>query len=307
MNVGGMLGGNPAVSSFHDWNIAYMKYCDGGCFSGNRTDPDHLNGTDIWYRGFNNMHAILDDLSDKHDLANAKEVIVSGCSAGGQSCYIHCDTISKLLSPVPVRCVCDAGVFPNYENVVAKSNFMNTRFYDVVDNMHALSGLNPRCTSTEKDPRDCFFSNVAVQYTETPLFSLNSDYNFMVFVELSSTPWNYTVPESWQACTPYIGKITPDTYKICNSTQKEVIQGYRNRFVKDMGAAVLPPKSSHGSFWVSCPTHHCQTGSDALWTNTKIKDSRGTELSINDAVATWYFNHSSVKLVDSPFPSNPTC
>ena len=75
---GGFYSSDPSISSFSDFNVAYMKYCDGGCFTGNKTEPDNLQGKDIWYRGINNYQAIMDDLVAKHDLRNAKEVVIGG-------------------------------------------------------------------------------------------------------------------------------------------------------------------------------------------------------------------------------------
>ena len=52
---------------------------------------------------------------------------------------------------------------------------------------------------------------------------------------------------------------------------------------------------------------HAQAPSSTFWTETKIQQKDGTWININDAVAAWYFNNTATKLVDPPFPSNPTC
>ena len=67
------------------------------------------DGSLLYYRGQRNIDAMIADLRSNHGLSEAKEVIVSGCSAGGMACYLHCDNLAEALSPIPVKCVCDAG------------------------------------------------------------------------------------------------------------------------------------------------------------------------------------------------------
>ena len=35
-----MISGDPALTGFADFAVAYAKYCDGGSFSGTMTTPD---------------------------------------------------------------------------------------------------------------------------------------------------------------------------------------------------------------------------------------------------------------------------
>lgn len=48
----------------------FLVYCDGGSFSGTLTEPIHHNGTDLYFSGFYNLNAILDDLAGRHGLFN---------------------------------------------------------------------------------------------------------------------------------------------------------------------------------------------------------------------------------------------
>jgi hypothetical protein len=136
--------GNSSLTAFADFAVAYFKYCDvsapldpkshgsaplaprpppfavphtrtlstrqGGSFTGTREDPVRASdGTLLYYRGQRNVDAMVADLQQNHGLSQAKEVIISGCSAGGMACYIHCDKMAEALHPIPVKCVCDAG------------------------------------------------------------------------------------------------------------------------------------------------------------------------------------------------------
>jgi hypothetical protein len=57
----------------------------------------------LWYRGKYNLDAQLDHMVASHDLKSYKEIILSGCSAGGMACYIHCDYVASYFKPIPVR------------------------------------------------------------------------------------------------------------------------------------------------------------------------------------------------------------
>ena len=83
----GYFSSDPEVNpSMYNWNHVLMKYCDGASFSGNRDKPlTTKNGTTIWFRGKAVLEAIQDDLLAKHGLATATDLVVSGCSAGGNS------------------------------------------------------------------------------------------------------------------------------------------------------------------------------------------------------------------------------
>ena len=64
-----------------------MNASDGGSMTGTRTDPDPpRNGSKaLWYAGKYNLDAILSELAHTHGLASYKEVVLSGCSAGGMA------------------------------------------------------------------------------------------------------------------------------------------------------------------------------------------------------------------------------
>ena len=50
---------------FHDWNIAYLKYCDGGSFSGLAEEPLVVDGHPLYFRGGRILEAIMDDLMSR--------------------------------------------------------------------------------------------------------------------------------------------------------------------------------------------------------------------------------------------------
>ena len=47
----GFLSDNATVNSdFYNWNVAFLMYCDGSSFGGNRIDPVDVLGTKIYMR-----------------------------------------------------------------------------------------------------------------------------------------------------------------------------------------------------------------------------------------------------------------
>ena len=63
---------------------------------------------------------------------------------------------------------------------------------------------------------------------------------------------------------------------------------------------VLDPASPHGAFLDSCPNQHCQTSTG--WVEVRVQG-----LTMAEAAAAWYFNGTSQKHLDGPFPGNPSC
>jgi hypothetical protein len=85
---GGLFNNNSATNALtHDWNKVFISYCDGGSYAG---DNDNVTTTTyngqtvpLYFRGFRNLNAILDDLIANYNFGKASEVIAGGDSAGG--------------------------------------------------------------------------------------------------------------------------------------------------------------------------------------------------------------------------------
>ena len=66
-------------------------------------DPVVVNGQTIYYRGFINLNAVIDDLVANHNLGSATELVLSGDSAGGLATYWHVDHWQGRLPSTRVR------------------------------------------------------------------------------------------------------------------------------------------------------------------------------------------------------------
>lgn len=84
--------------------------CDGGSQTGDLADPVSVSGSTIYYRGHRILGAVQDAVLNTVGVASATDVIVSGCSAGGLSTFLHADSWAVQLpkakvAAMPDRCV----------------------------------------------------------------------------------------------------------------------------------------------------------------------------------------------------------
>jgi hypothetical protein len=70
------------VNPLRDWSIAYLPYCDGSLFAGNRDHDDDGDGTpDRFHRGLLNLSAALQH--SREQFPSPRQVVLTGSSAGG--------------------------------------------------------------------------------------------------------------------------------------------------------------------------------------------------------------------------------
>lgn len=102
----------------YNWNAVFLRYCDGGSFSGSNATavPFQSNtSSQMWFRGKHILKAMQDDLFKNRGLAASTDVVISGCSAGGLATYLHVDNwADRLAAAAPtakVRGMPDSGFF----------------------------------------------------------------------------------------------------------------------------------------------------------------------------------------------------
>ncbi len=70
------------VNPLREWSIAYLPYCDGSLFAGNRDHDDNGDGTpDRFHRGLLNLSAALQH--SRQQFPAPRQVLLTGSSAGG--------------------------------------------------------------------------------------------------------------------------------------------------------------------------------------------------------------------------------
>lgn len=285
---GGIFDGDQLQNpNFYNWNKVYMRYCDGASFSGD-TEGQAEDGTILHYRGLRIYEAVINELMDK-GLADAEQAVLTGCSAGGLAALLHCNDFSaQFPQEVSVKCIPDAGFFLDVKDISGESSFWS--FYDEVVHLQNVRKVLPKNCLAHKEPTECFFPAELIKSIRTPTFILNSGYD-------SWQIQNVLVPsapdESWSNCK--------DNIHNCNTTQIEILDGFRNTMVDAL--KVARDTEDWGLFIDSCFTH-CQTLSDTSW-NSATSPRLGNK-TISEAVGDW-LGGRRVKEIDCEYPCNPTC
>ncbi|KAG5099645.1 hypothetical protein AAZX31_16G098000 [Glycine max] len=274
---------------FYNWNRVKVRYCDGSSFTGDVEEVDPT--TNLHFRGARIFSAVIEELLAK-GLERAENAILSGCSAGGLTTILHCDSFKTFLpSRANVKCVPDAGYFVNVEDI-SGAHFIQQYYSEVVSTHGSAKNLPTSCTS-KLSPTLCFFPQYVASHISTPIFVVNSAYDSWqiryIFVPGSADP-----SDSWNSCKVNMSNCSPD--------QLSKLQGFKSEFERALSEVGDSP--SKGMFIDSCYAH-CQTEPQETWFKTDSPKLANT--TIAKAVADWFYGRSSFRHVDCNYPCNPSC
>ncbi|CAI7813603.1 unnamed protein product [Closterium sp. NIES-54] len=163
--------------NFYDWNLVVPLYCDGGGYAGRAGWKKVNDSTSIFMDGWRIMKAVLSDLMDHRGLNSATQVLLSGCSAGGQAVVMLCDQVETLLPSATVKCLMDGGFFLD-----ARDRNYNLRFRSLVQRvtrLHQATG-NARCGRAHEDEEKwrCFFPQYALGYISSTIYVVNPLFDY---------------------------------------------------------------------------------------------------------------------------------
>ncbi|XP_018490602.2 pectin acetylesterase 5 [Raphanus sativus] len=287
----GVLSNDPSQNpEFYNWNRVVIRYCDGASFSGH-PEAEFKNGTRLFFRGQLIWEAIMDELLSM-GMSDSKQGILTGCSAGGLATLIHCDDFSDHLpKDADVKCVSDGGFFLNVLDVLGNPT-MRSFYHDVVTLQGVDKSLDQNCVA-KMEPSKCMFPQEFINNIRTPVFLVNSAYDSWQIRNVL-VPASADFDESWAKCRLDI--------KECDASQMNVLHGFRSSLMDAIGK--FNQNKAGGMFIDSCFTH-CQTVTPGTWHSpTSIRIENKT---IAESVGDWYFNRKPVKLIDCPYPCNPSC
>ncbi|KFK38327.1 hypothetical protein AALP_AA3G099800 [Arabis alpina] len=287
----GVLSNDPSQNpEFFNWNRVVIRYCDGASFAG-RPEAEFKNETRLFFRGQLIWETIMDELLSM-GMSDAKQAILTGCSAGGLAALIHCDYFrDHLPKDAVVKCFSDGGFFLNLPDVLGNPTMENF-FNDVVNLQGVDKSLDQSCVA-KMDPCKCMFPHEFLKNIRTPVFLVNAAYDSWqiehVLVPVSADP-----DKSWAKCRLNI--------KECDAEQMKVLHGFRSSLMDGIGE--FHQNKVGGMFIDSCFSH-CQSVAPETWhspTSTRIENK-----TIAESVGDWFFNRNPVKLIDCPYPCNPSC
>lgn len=268
---------------FYNWNVVYLKYCDGASFAGNVEAPYMFNKTNLYFRGRTILHNYLVDLMGK-GLNSATDVILTGCSAGGLAVYFHADAVRERYFPktVKFKAFADAGYFLDVRNISGKYAFRAAA--QVVTKIHNISmGLNQDCVKdmAQEDLWKCFFPPYMFKYVKSIIFVLNSEYDTAQLRGIAGVP-----------CFP------PN----CSDDVMKFIDNFREEFLNMTRPVFESDESQVGYFFDSCFVH-CQTLYDDTWTKYSVSGQ-----SMRETFADWYYERPAKwRLADCAYPCNKSC
>ncbi|XP_057799758.1 pectin acetylesterase 8-like [Salvia miltiorrhiza] len=279
----GILSENEAINpDFYNWNRIYVTYCDQASFLGD-TVVDDGQGPIVQFRGSRNFDALVEELLAM-GIGAGENVILSGRSAGGLATILHCDGFRARLPNVGrVKCLSDAGFFIRAENV-ANADYRDQFFASTIL-LHNISSLLPeKCTKT-RDASLCLYPEYLVGDIQTPLFILNSAFDyFQVLSRL--VPPNSPDAARWKDCFKY--NIS------CKPADKQLVNDFGGAFFKAINN--LPYNPSRGMFIDACFTHS-QAYIERFWSPNSIVKLEN--LTLLEAFGDWYFDRKSVTLITS--------
>lgn len=285
----GFLGNNKARNpDFYNWNRVKVRYCDGASFTG---DVEAVNPVDkLYFRGQRVFRAVIDELLAK-GMINAKQALLSGCSAGGLTAILNCDNFRALMpKTTKVKCLADAGFFIDGKDV-SGANHIRSFFNGVVTLQQSLKSLPVACTS--KFGAQCFFPQYLTPYIKTPLFILNAGYDSWQVKNILA-PGVADPHGTWHNCKLDIKK--------CNSQQLQTMQGFRQEMLYALKGFESSPT---GSMFINSCYAHCQTGMQETW--LREDSPRLNNKSIAQVVGDWYFDRGMTKAIDCAYPCDSTC
>lgn len=276
---------------FYNWNRVFVRYCDGSSFTGDVEEIDPV--TKLHFRGQRIWQAVMQDLLAK-GLDLAQQALLTGCSAGGLTTFIHCDAFRDLLpSSAQVKCMTDAGFFLDSKDVSGGHSF-RSYFNDIVTLHGSLKHLPAACTSTMNPASLCFFPQYLLQSIKTPLFVVNTAYDSWqmrsILAPIGADPGNH-----WQNCRMNITHCAP--------WQLNIMQEFRDNMINAL--ATVNSEQTGGLFINSCFAH-CQTTLQVLWHSPNTSPELQSR-TIAEAVGDWFFDRKVVKYIDCPYPCDSTC
>eukprot|EP01091_Cochliopodium_minus_P003923 TRINITY_DN13863_c0_g1_i1.p1 TRINITY_DN13863_c0_g1~~TRINITY_DN13863_c0_g1_i1.p1 ORF type:complete len:421 (-),score=98.20 TRINITY_DN13863_c0_g1_i1:45-1307(-) len=293
---GGTLSGNcEANPEFCSYNRVLFLYCDGMSFSGMRNEAVPVEGpngkVDLYFRGRYILDAVIDDLSKNFNLSNAKQVLVSGCSAGGLSTFFQGDYIKSILPKTVEKYALAplSGFFEQHENT------LNQPVYP--DQLAQIFELANATTDEEclrvfqHSKSQCAFAEHVYPFIESPIFVIDSSYDsWQIACILTSVPVPpgsfdngrcYGVP-GWLPCAQ-----NPST---CDSTQIGTFNNYAKDMYTKISSAKTFEKHGNGVFIHSCFSHCLNSR------NVKIND-----VSLPTALLDWWQSNFTEPAINNTF------
>jgi len=306
---------NPLMAN---WSKIFLGYCDGASQAGFVKErvavPKHGPDAFVYYRGKYILDALYDTFlssssSSSPQVVNmqlAKEVILSGTSAGGLSVFLHADYLNAKInaaaassssftaastSLVKVVAAPDAGFFLDFDSYNG-TNVYTQNYQSVYTFQNCSSAVNAACVAhyapLNEDWR-CFMAPYTLPFIETRLFIVNSlvdswqGDNIMALpcVPINSTYCTYDVTDDGDVAV---------TVPLARTNEVEYLDRFRRAMLTALDDFLLTPGS--GAWLCEC-YRHAILDYDNYWLTNEVLAPSMT--SIRDVFYAWYASLDDVK------------
>lgn len=227
-----MFSGNASCSFMSDWTHVYIKYCDGGSYSGDNATLTAYGNATLAFRGSRVLDAVLDSLDEHLGLGSATDLVVSGCSAGGLAAYLHGDRV-RARAPASARAVImpDSGFFLDFPASYGAARTVFHNYTRALRWVYAQqnASVNAACVTAEaSDPARCVFAQHVAPHIRTPVFALQS------------------VTDAWQ-----------NPQEMGEPSSAPLVVRYGEQLAGALYTNLLATSTRNGGFVDSC-YHHCR-------------------------------------------------
>jgi hypothetical protein len=252
---------NPA---FCDHTLVYIKYCDGDSFSGAREGVVTVGDKDLHFKGHYILEAVMLDLLQNYGLGDATDVVLTGCSAGGLSTFLHSDYVGSWFDEtVKYGVVPVSGMFQMQANNVHDEPVMPEQMQSIFELANATAGVHQGCVAANTDPDELWKCNIAptvYEHIESPIFILDSSIDsWQNGCIRTATRVDQSVPQDQ---VPNGNCGTAAGYEdcggnpaACSPEQIYSVIEYQSAFVRTMTNADTFWKETNGAFIYECSTH----------------------------------------------------
>ncbi|GJP66606.1 hypothetical protein CLOP_g23521 [Closterium sp. NIES-67] len=255
---------------FYNWNVASIKYCDGGSFAGGSGMARTKANQTVFFLGNWNLKDSLQDLLARRGMSKGTDVLVAGCSAGAVAVSMLCDQIAGQLKPfgLNTKCLMDAGFIPDVEDY--KGRYSLREKVERLSQLQSFSGIGINGDCQRANPGQtwkCFFPQYNLKHIRTPTFVVNSlaDYKG---VALS------LAPRSKKRSNPVIKCLSANYNPAkCTPQQLTLLQGFSQSIKSSLDEISNNRAAANVQFKAFTYTQstHCVMG-DALWSQLKSTD-----------------------------------
>jgi len=166
----------------YNWNTIYVKYCDGASFSGNNETTDSSDrSVTLHWRGFRILNGVFKELDANYGWTQATDVLISGCSAGGLTTWLHSQYIyDTYVAPLGIKprnflSMPDSGFFLEWEG----NGKYVTAMKWLIEWQNTSAALNKECMANQKGGEEwrCMLAQENAPYENIRMFPLQSRFD----------------------------------------------------------------------------------------------------------------------------------